>query len=285
MNSDLMLSLAFAEAHTLDAVRLLERLPTDEVRTFLCQAPPALAGELLRLMDPVPGLSSLEGMGETDAASILSHVPLEIATVCLRQMKESRRQSILDTLPPDVAAPVGLLLRYPERSAGSLMDPHVCTVTEDMTIGETSERLRSGLTRVTHYIYVLSRTNVLVGLIDLRELLLADPEARVSAVMRTDWEGLSHTIGRRAILEHPGWREFETLPVVDESGVFLGALDYKTVRRLEEEAQRHNESFSRSTGGALGELYWVGLSGLLQGATAALTDELRTPNTTESEAG
>ena len=71
---------------------------------------------------------------------------------------------------------------------------------------------------------------------------------------------------------NPGWREFHTLPVVDEKGIFLGAIDYRTIRRLEQDIIKPaHHSPLNETAAAMGELFWVGLSGFVKGAASALS--------------
>ena len=55
-------------------------------------------------------------------------------------------------------------------------------------------------------------------------------------------------------------------------GIFLGAIDYQTIRRLEQETFKElHKSPLNETATAMGELFWVGLSGLLKGAASALS--------------
>ena len=76
------------------------------------------------------------------------------------------------------------------------------------------------------------------------------------------------------ILVHPRWRDLHALPVVDDDGTFVGALRYRTLRRLEEEAaaeQKRRHPVTLALG--LSELYWTGLQRLVALAGSALTTE------------
>ena len=60
--------------------------------------------------------------------------------------------------------------------------------------------------------------------------------------------------------------DIHALPVVGHDGTYLGAIRYETLRRLEMEVQARIQHPSPvSVAVSLGELYWVGLSGLLEG--------------------
>jgi hypothetical protein len=102
-------------------------------------------------------------------------------------------------------------------------------------------------------------------------MLHLDPKTVISTIIHTDIWKLSARSDRQAILTNPGWREFHTLPVTDEEGIFLGAIDYQTIRRLEQDIKKpaHRNSLNETTA-AMGELFWIGLSGLLKGAASAI---------------
>jgi hypothetical protein len=106
----------------------------------------------------------------------------------------------------------------------------------------------------------------------MHELLHLDPKTLISTIIHTDIWKLSAHSDRQVILMNPGWREVYTLPVVDEKGVFLGAIDYQTIRRLEQEIIKPlHQSPLNETVAAMGELFWVGFSGLVKGTVSAIS--------------
>ena len=72
---------------------------------------------------------------------------------------------------------------------------------------------------------------------------------------------------RTAVLKHPAWKEAHSLPVVDGSGTYLGAIRYRTWRLLEEEASRARARRDATTADALGDLLATGVAGVVGGLT------------------
>jgi magnesium transporter len=265
MDSDLLISSQFIDAHPLDAARILEPLPIEDTAAFLQELSPRLAAAVMRLMDSMTAARCLEWMGAKQTAAILGNLRLEIASLLLRRCEERTKQGILEAMSSDVAEPLRSVLDFPEGTAGALMDPRVFTLFEDGYFREALKLMRKRPKHLIYYVYVLNRDQVFTGYTDLRELMLADPNAQISSVMRTDMGHLSPKLNRAAILEHPGWHRFHALPVVNGKGVFLGALGYQTLRRLEhEETQGPRTESAREAGTALAELYWIGVAGLLK---------------------
>jgi hypothetical protein len=88
-----------------------------------------------------------------------------------------------------------------------------------------------------------------------------------------------------AILLHPAWREFHALPVVGDDGQFLGAIRYKTLKRLEQESsqkQAANESMAALL--SLGELCWIGFAGVFAGVAATVFPQTLTTHKGEDSA-
>jgi len=274
MNSELMLSLEFMNNHPLDAARILERLPPEKTASLLKETPLLPAAKVLERMDPGPAIDCLMVLGVKRCGAILEKLSFELASLFLRRMEKSYRESILQSIPPEAADPIRRVLEYPEGTAGSLMTPLVFTVPEDIPAREALKRARRHPQQIIDYIYVLNRENHLAGLVTIRELMLADPDAPISTMMPARIGRLSVRSNRPAILAHPGWREFYALPVVDEKGIFLGAIGYHTLRRLEGEAGEIRMADPEKTAGsALGELYRIGLAGFLKSAVSAAEAE------------
>jgi magnesium transporter len=190
----------------------------------------------------------------------------------LRYLPAGDRDNLLSAVSDRRAAPLRRLLTYPLGTAGSLMDPQVLALPEAMPVGHALERVQRTAQHTFYYLYVINAEQILVGVMNLRELMLAEPFDRLSTVMHKPVERLAANTTLAAILLHPAWREFHALPVADSEEKFLGAIRYKTLKRLEQEnARRALPAESLTALLSLGELCWIGFAGMLAGlATSVL---------------
>jgi len=253
----------FAEDHPAEAARVIEELMADEAAAYLDELPARAAAEVLQKVVLPSAAECLAQLSPARFGQVVAALPLDRAAALLRRLEPARREELLSRAPADIAALLGRLLRYPENSAGALMDPRALALPEDIAAAEAMARLRRAPRHALYYIYTVNREQHLVGVINLRELMLAPPREALSAVMRREVMTLPALAGRAAIVEHPGWREVHALPVVDEKGMFLGVLRYKTLRQLERESAAPQISGGLAAVLTLGELYWVGLAGML----------------------
>lgn len=271
MKAQKLLAENFVEDHPADAALIIERLAPETAAAYLDGLAPRFAAAVLQNIATANGGECLTRLSPARCGQVVSVMPLDRSAVLLRRLEEERREHVLRQLPVNLSVILERLLRYPENSAGALMDPLVLALSEDLTAREALTRVRRAPRHALYYLYIVDRAQKLVGVVNLRELMLASPRDILSAVMRREVIRIAALTDHVTIVEHPGWRDVHALPVVDERGLFLGALRYETLRRLEDENKAQP-----GAGGALsamltlGELWWLGLAGVLTDLTTSV---------------
>ncbi len=263
------LSTTLVGHHPEDAAAVLEAWPVRDAAQLLTALRPEAAAGVLARMAPAQAAALLGRLDSARASALVAALGLDRAAFLVRRLGAETRAALLEALPAERARPLGLLLRFPPGSAGGLMDPQVLALPEDLRAEQALARLRETPENALYNLYVLDRDQRLVGVMNLRELLLAPPEASLGAVMRTPVQHLRADTERHAIVAHAGWREVHSLPVVDEAGRFLGAIRYRTLRRVEEELRGAETAPGAPTAQALGDLFWTGVAGLLEAVAGA----------------
>ena len=263
MNWEDTLARRFAEHHPRDAAALLEVRPSSQAISWLTEVPPPIAAAVLEFVDGVTAASYLVGIGPEAAATLVELLSLETAGSLLRRLESDDQAMLLSRLPKDKAEILGQLLRYPENSAGALMNPRSVSMPDDIDVEEALVRLRRHAADASYYVYVVDRGGFLVGVASMRDLMLADPNASLASVMHRDVARLRAETSLPSITAHPAWLEYQVLPVVDEAGRLIGALRHKNLRRLADQSQRRHSGDIGFVASALGELYQIGLTGLV----------------------
>lgn len=256
------------EAHPIDAAQALERLPARDVVALIEDTETKVGGGILQRMAPPLAGAVLSELRLEKASEILEWLPVETAALALRSIDPSLREQILAALPGRRSQALTSLVRFPERTAGSLMDPEVLALPHDLTAREALARVREAAGNARYNLYIVDRDQTLVGVINLHELLMARPGERLSSLMQTRVHRLPARADRHTIVLHPGWREVHALPVVDERGVYLGAIRYRTLKLLEEQL-RGSRSDEAATARALGGLLRAGAGAMLEAMVAS----------------
>lgn len=258
------LSEAFLVRRPQEAARYLERIPLETLSDFLAAHDPSTSAPILQSLALGMGVACLAAMDCRAAQALLAALPLDVQVMMLRVIETVVRNRLLEGMDPEARESVARRLRYPEGTAGTLMDPLQVTVPSDMTTGGAVEWVRVFRRASGHYTYVLDRDHRLVGVVTLSELLRADTETLVQSVMRARVFRIPATLSQEDVIRSPYWRQFRALPVVDGQDRFLGAIRYQTAQALRDELLRtRNDHGLLGTVLAIGELYWVGLTGML----------------------
>lgn len=264
MDAELAIIEAFSALHPDAVARVVEESDELDSVALLLELGPERAANVLREMTPTLAARRLERMSTTEAARSIDALSLDSAAALLRRLSEGRRDEIMKALRPGARERSlrGLLAHAPD-TAGGLMDPLVLAIPEDISALEALERVRAAPMNAMFYVYVLGSSGKLTGVINQRELMLAPPDAVVSSIMTAPPETLQASASEQAIVAHPAWQRVHALPVIDRRGTFLGAIRYKTARRLEHQLHRSARAPSPDvTARALGEFYGLALTGL-----------------------
>lgn len=252
--------------HPERAAGVLERLGLEEAARLLSREPARAAAPVLKRMSPQFAAAVLDRFDLPQIARSLEALPLDSASRLARRLPAERAAAALDLASPNRARAIRSLLRFGEATAGALMDPDVLALPDDLTARESLERIRETPDRARYNLYVVDGEQRLTGVVNLRELLLAAPRARLADLMIREPLRLEARADRSVVVAHPGWKEVHSLPVVDEQGGYLGAVRYRTLRSLEEDllGGKTEDANARD---ALGQLFSAAAGGLLDALT------------------
>jgi magnesium transporter len=137
------------------------------------------------------------------------------------------------------SAQIRPFLAYPDESAGGLMTTAEIVLHKDMTVEEAISHLRTVKpdAETVYYLFVVDREDRLVGVVSLRQLIIAPPRTRIGEIMDPDViyveGGDDQEVAARLMSRY----DLVALPVVDAEKHMLGIITHDDlVEVLEEEA-------------------------------------------------
>jgi len=265
MEKDQVLLEYFIANHPIEATRIIEKLSNDEITDLLKEVPDGLAVAIIELLERNRAAFCLQEMGVQASATILEEMKVSSAQLLLRLMKDNYRDKIFDNISENASAYLRSMLKYTPDCAGALMDPFVLTLFDDLSVKEAIVHLKGFSGKALPDIFVLKRDQTLAGVADLSELVKAVPGEPIQSLTNTNVPKVFARLNLTALKEHRGWVDHYALPVVDNSEIFLGAIRLETILVKSSDKRKVNQQVIE-TGSALGELYRIGLSGLIRSA-------------------
>jgi len=264
IDTDQLLISQFFKEHEDLAVKHIEGLDLNVIVELVENLSLEQARILLVKMSAFKASRALEKVQIKRAASLINSLaPLTIQSL-LRMINKSVRDHILNELSPEQGAYLRKSLDYPKDRVGAHIEPLVMTLAGRMSIENSLKLINEGGAKVQPHIFVINDRKKLTGFVELNDLLQGDKPLQIKSIQ--------HQIKRAALADMSindlldRWDDaLVNMPVVDVEGVFIGSVSKVVLSELSQgfRNRKQVDDAAIKAGNALGELYLIGLSGLL----------------------
>ncbi len=258
MKVDNHLTREYLLTYPADAARILEQFSAEHVVALLDELPAKTGAAVMTSMMLDKVTACLEIMSAVSAAKLLSELPLSFAARVFRLLAVEKRDEISLQLSDKTRKHINRQLKYQPASVGSLLNPVVDMLPENVTVAAAIRRIERLKHAVDCEIYIVDDAQHLVGTIQLGQLLKADHHLSLKDIMSRKTQRVSVYVNAKTLLEHPGWLTRRRLPVVDRDNTLLGMLEHS---RLQNAFAEIDNSRSRSDPMdsllSIAGLYWL----------------------------
>jgi magnesium transporter len=166
----------------------------------------------------------LEESNETVGA-VMRHLHPAPAYRILLRFPRDRRHAIVPLAGDHVGDPWKDAQGYPQDSVGRLMEPVVATVRPGDTVASAIEKLREWVHEaLITYAYVIDDEGRLLGVLVMRDLLLAEPQDLLESVMLPEPFNLQPDMPVQDAMKEVVYRHYPVYPVCSAEGQLLGIV-------------------------------------------------------------
>jgi magnesium transporter len=193
---------------------VVSRLSIARISDLMEELPDHFRDDLAEHLEPDQLTEAIEEMASDDAADVLADLPAPLA------------RDLIEALSLEDRHEVETLLKYPEDTAGGLMQVELLSVPETATVDETIDAVRANAEEVStfHFIYVVDDEHRLVGVLNLGALLLAPPDKPISELVKRNVHTVNPEVDQENVAQMFQRYDLVALPVVDERGRLLGRI-------------------------------------------------------------
>jgi magnesium transporter len=209
-----------------DITELIEPLETGEKVILFRLLNKEVAAEVFSLLE------------HDDQEELLTHFSMDTVKQIVEEMDPDDRADLFDELPEKMVKTltrllsseerrvVNRLLGYPEDSAGRLMTPELIELKSDWTAEQAIVHIRNtGLDKETIYnSYVVDERGTLIGIVSLKDLLLASPRTLISGIMTTNFVSVQTTDDQEEVARVLADYDLNAIPVVDLGRKLVGII-------------------------------------------------------------
>jgi magnesium transporter len=210
---------------------LLASIAADEAVIAFRLLPKNLAISVFDYMDGASQNQLLEAFSDQTARDFLEAMPPDDRTELLDEVPAKVARRLLQILSPDQRRVTLQLLGYEEETAGREMTPLFVDLHSDMTVAQSLERVRQlAINRETVYeCYVMDRRRYLIGTVSLKDMVIADPDAKVSDIMKPNPPFVSTHTDREEVARELREHNLLAIPVVDAERRLVGTITHDDV--------------------------------------------------------
>ena len=235
----------------IDVAGLFDDLEEKQIPVMFRLLPKEQAAETFVEMEPDAQQLLIQGFSDNELREVLDELYVDDAADLVEEMPANVVRRILAQADPEMRRSINQILRYPENSAGALMTMEYVSLRPEMTVEEAILRIRrQGVDKETIYTcYVLDRDRTLLGIVTVKDLLLAESDdTEIREIMTEAVISVNTQDDQEEVAKMFSKYNFLALPVVDTESRMVGIVTFDDAMDvMEEEATEDMEIMAAMT--------------------------------------
>jgi magnesium transporter len=214
------------KSHPADIALLFKGLEANEVR-FLFDVLFSVrrAAKTLKELpsDLLPDILAL--IEDEKVARVIARADPDDAVTFIDSLPEERREKVLALVDPDRRERVRQLISYPEGTVGRIMTTDYLVLLPNTTTQGAIDKIRErGELETFFYLYVVDGAGRLVGVVPIRNLVIAPPDRTLVEIMIADPIRAEVSMDQEEAARMVSKYELLALPIVDHQGRLAGII-------------------------------------------------------------
>lgn len=215
-----------ARLHPADIADIISQVSAKDRTHVFKRLDVETAAETLHELEPEIQVEIIEDLPAPQASEILEQMPADEAADVLGDLEGERARGLVRLMEKEAAEEVTELLVHDDDTAGGLMGTSFVTFPPQLSVRDTLARVRS-LAReeeVLVYLYVVDERDRLAGVISLRDLLAAEDDTLLEAVMTAPVRSVTPDAVAQEVADIMSKYDLLAVPVTDPEGVLQGII-------------------------------------------------------------
>ncbi|MGC4033378.1 MAG: magnesium transporter [Tepidisphaeraceae bacterium] len=221
-----VLSEMIEEAPRRQGALVLEKLPIDRAVAVSEYLDPKTAASIFKEVDAGTAAALVLGMNRVEAAMVLAEMDPDDRVDILGLVDAEAHDELLAELDHAKRAETRHLESYAPDTAGGIMTTQVTALYEYLTVDDAIQMLRklSEELEQMFYVYVIDRMGHLVGVLSMRDLILAKPSRRLRDLMIKGVRSVPAGMDQEDVAKFMRETGYLAVPVVDDDARLVGLI-------------------------------------------------------------
>ncbi len=220
-----------------EIAELIEALDEESRGKFFVLLDVDTASEVIAELSSESREDVIDGMSDKDLARIVQDMDSDDAADLVGDLHAERAERVLAELSPEDSYDIKSLLKYPEDTAGGIMQRELISAHPNATVDEVIAQIRRLHTEINniYMVYVVDNRRILEGTVPLVNLILSKPDATMAQIMDLDPLTVPVAMDQEQVANLFKRYDSMVLPVVDEQGLLLGRITVDDIVDIMEE--------------------------------------------------
>ncbi|MCI5810657.1 MAG: magnesium transporter [Clostridiales bacterium] len=243
-----------------DLAEALDEMEDDKLLFVFRLLPKDLAAETFVEMDTQKQEAVIRCFSDNELRAVISELFADDTVAIIEEMPANVVKRIIQNADSALRRSINEILQYPADSAGSIMTTEFVDLKAEMTVDEAFRHIRkTGLDKETVYTcYIIDQNRHLTGVVNIKTLLLAEPDAKMSDLMEENVISVNTSDDKEDVAKKFEKYDFLAMPVVDRENRLVGIVTVDdAIDVMQEET---NEDFAKMAAMAPIENTYLGTS-------------------------
>lgn len=220
-----------------DLAVLLEDLDEKERLLVYRLLPKELAADTFSFMDSDLQEGLINGFTDRELREMLDQTFVDDTVDLIEEMPANVINRILRSTDKETRDAINQILNYPKDSAGSIMTIEYVKLSRYLSVADAISRIRRiGMDKETIYTCYVTEYRKLIGMVTVKDLLLAEDDQLVGDIMETNVISVNTHDDKEDVAKLMSRYDFMAMPVVDDENRLVGIVTFDdAIDVLEEE--------------------------------------------------
>ena len=219
-----------------DIAEVVEFVDNEQRRIIFDVIDKPTSAEVLEKVDEATRAELFELLKDEELSRLVSELDPDDAADILSELPEEERAELLEGIPPAESAEIKELMSYSEDSAGGIMDPVLISVSEDATVSEAINKIRSAEIDEDFFsVYVVNKAGRFVGDVRLRFLLTRSEGTRIGDLVDPDTIYVTVDMDQEEVRNIFSKNDLIVAPVLKKNKKLVGRITADRIIEVAEE--------------------------------------------------
>ncbi len=218
--------------HPAVIAEFISALSSEEAWTVLRHADPPLGSEIFSHLDEDLQVEIVGSLRREEVARLLADMPPDDRADLFKQLPEKLRESVMPALAQAEREDIRRLSAYKEGTAGAIMSSDYATLSPQLTASQAIDRLREVAPdkETIYYVYVVDERRKLLGVVSLKDLIVARRDARVGDIMHPEVIFARVEDDQEVVVQKMQKYDLIALPVLNGDDSIVGIVTFDDIQ-------------------------------------------------------